>query len=809
MTNDRIVNILAAVQNGTIEPGVPDRMCDAERSDPRFRPARRIALYVLGILLFVAASTEGANLSKQAAARAGRAVSPEMAGYRLDQTAEKIERGRQLAARLRETADASRLVAAYDELEKTAQRLARLRKATDVSESVRKEISLEASRAVCRIAFCNPLLDFSRLLFVKRHDAKGVFHMCDQFYGFNARPGGGLFVLDDPFGSAPKLTNLLAGAVVQKGRLKGRKLTAGSVLSPDLAFDGKTILFAYSECQGKDLEWSPTASYHIFKINADGTNLVQLTDGPCDDFDPCFLPGGRVAFISERRGGYLRCGRCCPTYTLFSMEADGGDILCLSYHETHEWQPSVDNNGMIVYTRWDYFDRDSDVAHHLWTCYPDGRDPRAWHGNYPRRREGRPWIEQNIRAIPGSQKYVATAAAHHGHAFGSLVLVDLRIPDDGAMSQLRRITPEVPFPESEGEPAACMVYGTPWPLSEDDYLCAYDPEGKNHGIYWIDRFGNRELIYRDATIGSVSPIPLRARPCPPILPDCTAQAASTRRSGKEERATIAVMNVYDADFHWPAGTKIKELRILQALAKSTAPPNVPRIGVAEQTNARAVLGTVPVEADGSAYFEAPPGKAIYFQVIDAQGMAVQSMRSVTYVHAGEQLVCNGCHEAKHQRSAAGSGIPLALSRAPATIRGDVDGSRPFNYVRLVQPVLDRNCVGCHSEKKALDLSGTIEGKFGWSRSYTNLAAKYGFFFTVFNGSIKEPLHGGSRTTAGAFGARASKLMNYLDARHYGVRLSPEDRHRITLWLDCNSEFYGSYERTAAQSRGEIVWPTLE
>ena len=198
-----------------------------------------------------------------------------------------------------------------------------------------------------------------------------------------------------------------------------------------------------SPWQGRDLEWSPTASYHIFKIAADGTNLVQLTDGPWDDFDPCFLPGGRVALISERRGGYLRCGRCCPTYTLFSMEADGSDLLCLSYHETHEWQPSVDNNGMIVYTRWDYVDRDSDIAHHLWTCYPDGRDPRAWHGNYPRRRESRPWIEQNIRAIPGSQKYVATAAAHHGHAFGSLVLVDPRVPDDGAMSQLTRLTPEV------------------------------------------------------------------------------------------------------------------------------------------------------------------------------------------------------------------------------------------------------------------------------------------------------------------------------------------------------------------------------
>ena len=409
------------------------------------------------------------------------------------------------------------------------------------------------------------------------------------------------------------------------GRLKGRKLAGGSFLSPEVSYDGRTVFFAYSECQGKDLEWSPTSSYHLFRVGADGTGLVQLTDGPCDDFDPCCLPGGRVAFISERRGGYLRCGRHCPTYTLFSMAADGSDIRCLSYHETHEWQPSVHHDGMIVYTRWDYVDRDSDIAHHLWTCYPDGRDPRSLHGNYPLRRESRPWIEQGIRAIPGSQKYVATAAAHHGHALGSLVLIDVRVPDDNAFSQLARLTPEVPLPESEGRKIAdCMVYGAAWPLSENDYLCMYDRRAKNHGIYWIDRFGNKELIYRDPTIPCFSPMPLRSRPVPPVLPDETAADPSVGRDGRS--ATITLMNVYQSDFSWPPGTRIKSLRIIQMLPKSTPPPNEPRIGVADQTNARAVLGTVPVESDGSACFEAPPGKAIYFQALDARGMAVQSMR---------------------------------------------------------------------------------------------------------------------------------------------------------------------------------------
>jgi hypothetical protein len=189
-------------------------------------------------------------------------------------------------------------------------------------------------------------------------------------------------------------------------------------------------------------------------------------------------------------------------------------------------------------------------------------------------------------------------------------------------------------------------------------------------------------------------------------------------------------------------------------------------------------------------------------------MAIQSMRSVTYVHPGEQLTCVGCHEPKKQIAQTTNVIPAALNRPPSKIKPDVDGSNPFNYVRLIQPVLDRNCVSCHQEKKALDLSGPIEGAYGWTRSYQNLAGKYGFYFHVRNGSINTGIHGGSRTIPGQFGAKAAPLLKYTTPDHYGVDLSEEDRHRLILWLDCNSEFYGSYENTSAQARGEVVPPTL-
>ncbi len=739
--------------------------------------------------------------------------------FALAHTEQVLGRAEELIARLEAPAGAERLAPLKGELERLTARLAKRLEAGDVPENDRKDLYLDARRLLRRIVLANPLMaELDQLLFIKRHDPQGVVHMVDQYYGCNAVPGGGLYVLENPFGESPKLVNLLENSVVESGRLEGQKLEGGSFLSPSLSYDGTTFYFAYSEAgawekyQGREnYTWNPETSYNIFRCDADGSNLVQLTDGDYDDFDPYEMPGGRIVFTSMRRGGYLRCGRHCPTYTLHSMEPDGSDIICLSFHETHEWHPTIDNNGMLVYTRWDYVDRDTNVAHHIWHSYPDGRDPRAYHGNYPadRNRNARPWMQQSIRPIPGSHQYVAVASAHHGHAFGSLILIDVRLPDDGAASQLTRLTPDMPFPESEVPYQQAKAFGTPWALSEMDYLCVYDANMTNRGVYWLDANGNRELVYRDPAINALSPIPFRPRPRPPVIPDRTVQTARAIEAagGQIPPSTVSVVNVYDSSFDWPKGTQIEALRVIQVLPKTTPAPNRPRVGVANQTNARRVLGTVPVEPDGSAYFEAPHSMQIYFQALDGQGRAVQSMRSGTYLHPGEHLSCQGCHEPKHRQTPPLPTMPLALRRPPSQIEPGPEGSSPFNYVQLVQPVLDRHCVDCHRKEKALDLSGVPQGNF--TVSYNNLAKDYGFYFESSNGSIKTCPHGGSRTIAGEFGALGARLRKYLDKSHYGVELPPEDFARIALWLDCNSEFLGAYEEPEAQQRGESVEPSLD
>ncbi len=721
---------------------------------------------------------------------------------------------------------------------------------TPVTDSpARRALHHEICQVRRQIAFANPLLCFQDIVFVKRHRAF-YQHMCDQFYGICQNPGGGLYVLHDAFGATPQVRDLLSESVCVGGRLQGQRLSGGSVqrpqlsydgeravtgddftggsfLSPALSPDGKQIAFAYVEREGSREQvyhedptrghWDVQRCYHIFTVNVDGTDLRQLTDGTWNDFDPCWLPNGRIAFISERRGGYLRCGRACPLYTLYDMNADGSGINCLSFHDSNEWNPSVSHDGRIVWTRWDYVDRHGCIAHMPWITTLDGRDPRPLHGNYAPR-QGRPDMELFVRAIPGSQKYVGLAAPHHGQAYGSIVIINPQVTDDDGMGPVRRFTPDVGFPESQG---GREVYSTPWPLAENYHLCVYDAAmngvplprgGERYGIYLVDAFGNKELLYRDPDIGCMNPIPLRAQPLPPAPADNLVEVPTQGgiQPGAEGEGTMAVMNVYDYQRGWPEGTTIASLRILQLLpcAVPSGGPRPHETGrrIAEAGDSlvpcRWVLGTVPVEADGSAHFTVPAYRELFFQALDERGMALTSMRSATHVRAGETLMCQGCHENKSQASPPPSALPLALRRPPSVPQSDVDGSNPFSYPRLVQTMLDRNCVQCHEEnkdKQAPNLGREpIAGKF--YASYNTLV-NYGF--TSYGDSY--------RTLPGQFGARGSKLIEMLEKGHHDVKLTDEDLHRLTLWLDCCSMFYGVFEKEPgeAQLRGEVAHAILE
>jgi hypothetical protein len=740
-----------------------------------------------------------------------------------------MRRTKALLTHLQIATDVTELDALEIQLTDVEHRLAKNRNANeDIHPDELMEFYFEVRQIARKAAFLNPLMNFDRILFSERKcvgpgDWDGG-HMTTAPFGHTQLYGGGLYVVSDFQTGNPSVVDVLKDSVVENGPSKGEQLIGGAYSSPELSYDGNEILFAYARpvYADKDRIWEYTEenSFHIFKVNVNGSHLVQLTHGNQNDFDPCYLPGGRIAFISTRsdsRGEgwfYPRCfiGRTPIQFFLHSMEPDGSDIIPLSYHETDEWQPSVNNDGMIVYTRWDYVDRNSNAAQHLWTCYPDGRDPRAPHGNYvhpfttiegsdfgPGVFTTRPCCEWHIRAIPhstdysGSSKYIATAGPHHGEPFGALVRIDTSIEDDGLMSQVKRITPNR-FPESEVNSEASWDYATPWPLSEDFYLVNYWD-----GLYLLDKFGNHELICKgpNNALRPIEPIPLIARTTPPVIPTQTWQGR--RATADAPQATVAVMNVYDGDLPWPEGTKLKELRIIQYFPKSTEKIFEPTIGYAEQSLARMVLGTVPIEEDGSVYFEAPIGKAISFQVLDEQGIAVQGMRSATYVHPGEQLTCVGCHESKWKSPSISR--PIARQHPPSIINPEVGGLEPLNFHRLVAPVMREKCAGCHEEESE-----------GPDMSYGSLQP-YAFYLIGGKPSsgrwLTIPRHGGSRSVPGKHGAYGAPLLDYLDKSHYDVELTEEERRRITMWLDCNSNELGAYHDENAQRRGEIVWPIFD
>lgn len=677
------------------------------------------------------------------------------------------------------------------------------------------------------VALCNPLIADRPIVFMQRRRfiCQMLHEYIGYYYNYADLAGGGVYLLEEP-GRSFRTRDLING-----------RLPRGAYTTLALSADAKTVYFAFSEVRDKvrnhklGIDWtilppadevpfefnyfSPErAAFHLFAMRPSGEDLRELTFGCEDDFDPCPLPDGHLVFMSSRRGGFCRCDNPfepIPTHTLHRLDPSTGQIETLSWHETNEWHPSVLNDGRIIYCRWDYVDRSAANYHGLWISNPNGSNPVSLFGNYTRNVSAC----YQPRAIPNSNRIVFIAGAHHANVGGSLVLLDpARVSLDPTTGQdrlesLERLTPEVCFPEtSEGWPGS--FFHSPWPLSEDYYLVAFsfDPlpgmgsgvrRDSETGIYYYDRFGNLELLYREAGICSVGPIPLAPRPAPPQVADLPAVPDT-------EDGEFMLADVTQSLMPMPTGRPICALRVFQVLPKETTHiANRPRIGVANAESARMMLGTVPVARDGSAYFRAPARKPLYFQAVDADGRAVQTMRSVTYLQPGERHGCVGCHE--RPGLAAPIKRPLAWRHPPAKIRCGPDGTQPLNYVRLVQPVLDKHCIRCHALSGGVPmhapvLTGEPAGQF--TRSYDNLR----HFIRWYEWGDKSITQTVSRP--GHCGADESRLLKILsDANHQPhLNMADADLRRLYIWLDANAPFYGTYRRDAQHRQlvGDAVPP---
>ena len=717
--------------------------------------------------------------------------------------ADAYERARALSEDLQNMAGRPDLTEEITTLETLAPRVARVGELNDA-----QRLALyHRVRSVTRdMALKNPLVAGKSTVFMKRRRfiCQMLHEYLGYFYDYGDISGGGVYILEKP-GRSLAIRDVIDG-----------RLPKGNYTTLALSYDARSVYFGFAErAEVKPDFYSPERRcFRLHAVNADGTHLRQLTDGCDDDFDPCPLPDGGIAFMSTRRGGFGRCHNPwepLPSYTLHRMDASGANVRTLSFHETNEWHPAVLGDGRIVYSRWDYVDRSAANYHGLWASNPDGTNPSIVFGNYTQRINAcfQP------KAIPGSNRIAFIAGAHHADVGGSLVLVDpdqYRLDDttgEDRFESIEVLTPEVCFPEGVGWPDS--YFHSPWPLSEDYFLIAFSFEplpgmGPNvkedhyTGLYYFDRFGNLELLYRDPSYSCMYPIPLEPRRMPPVV-------ASNLDPALADDGEFVLTDVRRSFFPLPTSRPIRRLRIFQVLPKTTTHvANQPRLGYANAESARMMLGTVPVEADGSAYFRAPARKPLYFQAVDETGHAVQSMRSITYLQPGERRSCVGCHEPPGTTAPPGRDL-LALRRPPSQIERGPQGTLPMSYPLLVQPVLDRHCARCHDggtgEGKAPPIL-TSEPAGTFSRSYESLRP-YVRWYEWGGSSIQE-----IGTRPGHIGADESRVLRILkDATHAEhVDLPKDDYLRLCIWLDANAPFYGTYEKDTqvAQQAGHAVPP---
>lgn len=724
--------------------------------------------------------------------------------------AEVVQQGLQLAAELQQRGvDTAAQAAELQAIRSRAEQLPR-----EAAPEAARQLYFQAQDLIRTLSLKNPLLNFDTILFVKR--APTLFpHVSDQHYGWWSRPGGGIYLLKGLHSVEPTVECLT------------QDWPPGSFLDPDLSYDGRKVLFAYCKhypelvnvADKTDKPKLPEDSfYHVFEMNVDGSGVRQLTHGRYDDFDARYLPNGRIVLLSTRKGtalqagkhsaqatvdqicrdSYVRCGggnhRPVGVFTLHTIDADGGDWCAISAFENFEWTPAVAGDGRILYARWDYIDRFNGPFFSLWSTNPDGTNPQLVYGNYT----VRPQCVFQARPIPDSHKLIFTATAHHSITGGSLVLLD-RTRGTEFERPITRLTPETCFPETEGWPKS--YYVDPWPLSEQYFLTAWgdrplpphtlmppdDPRNPPNacGIYLYDAFGNLTLLHRDPAISSVTPIPLAARTPPPVVPDAVDWA------GRQE-GEFLVQDVYRGLGDVPRGT-IRSLRIVGVPPKVQPQMNSPSLGVSAEDPGKFVLGTAPVEADGSAYFRIPAGVSVFFQALDADGLAVQTMRSLTYVQPGQTLACVGCHEQRDTAPLPG-GSPLALLRGPSQLTPEPDGCWPLRFDQLVQPVLDRHCVSCH--KPGVENAAAFD---------LTPAAAYKKLLEYADGDLRKLAFERDRSIAGEMPARKSKLYRLVTAPpgHYEVRLPEEDRRRLAVWMDTYAQQLGSFSETQEQQLREL------
>lgn len=547
---------------------------------------------------------------------------------------------------------------------------------------------------------------------------------------------------------------------------------AGSVRDPQLHYDGRRAVFSYLSAGSEH--------YHLYEVNLDGSGLRQLTDGDCDDIEPTYLPDGGIMFCSSRCNRWVNCW-LTQVATLYRCEADGGGVRPVSSNNEHDNTPWVLPDGRVLYTRWEYVDRSQVDYHHLWTAAPDGTGQMVFYGNL---NPGTVMID--AKPLPGESRVLAVFSPGHGQIehTGPLAIVD---PGDGPDDPTRA---RLIYTANQ--------YRDPYPITSRVFLAATGAE-----LHMVDDQGNAGLVYQlpDEAIAAGmwlhEPRPITPRAREPVL---YPRVTLTRDTGR-----LLLVDVYRG--RNMAGVKRGDVRKLLVLESLPKPINytggMDPLTYGGSFTLERVVGTVPVEADGSAYMELPALRSFFFVALDDQDMSVKRMQSFLTVQPGELTGCVGCHERRTQVLPTGQ-RPMAVRRAPSRPVPVPGVPEVFDFPRDIQPILDRRCVRCHD-------AGSSSGRVHSSRRPLAPVILNGdrgpmyshsyFTLTLHRQFVDGRNDPKSNLPPRSIGAVASPLMHKLMGGHHGVRATAQELDLVRYWIESGAPYPGTYGALGSGSIG--------
>lgn len=590
---------------------------------------------------------------------------------------------------------------------------------------------------------------------------------------------------------------------IQPGKIKQKIVyqpKQGTIVTdPEPHFDGERFMFSSI---GSNNRWQ------LFEMNLKEGTSRQLTPESYRDFDSfegCYAPDGNYIFCSTGTFLGLPCTDGGSNMSgLFLYNPTTGETRQLTYDQDSNWSPVVMENGTILYQRWEYADLPHATSRIMFTMNPDGTNQRAYYGS----NSYFPTSYFDARPIPGRPSaMVGIVTGHHSMPrSGRLILIDTykgRHEADGVLAEIpysgRKVQAEVRDRLADG----CWPrFLQPWPLSDTYFLVAMKAAPQSlWGIYLVDGFDNMTLIAEEEGTACLEPVVMEKRTTPPVIP--------SQVKLESDKGTIFIQDIYAGGGlkDIPRGA-VKKLRIgTYDFSPWKQGGLLGTIGMDGPWDIKRIIGEVDVEEDGSAMFTVPANTPLFVQPLDAEGKALQVMRSWFTAMPGELLSCIGCHEDRNMIA-----IPrknTASAKEPQKIRLWNGKERGFSYRHEVQPVLDRYCIGCHSREDnsrpylkgdkwitdwSSQISGCASGSYGghFTQSYADLQ-RY-----VRRPGIESDIH---MLVPMDVHADQTELMQLLNKGHYGVKPDSLSITKLACWIDFNAPFHGrrsdisTYDRT--------------